>query len=59
MDKKENSFGSRCKKIILFGLTGILLFSAGICTGLLLQPKTDDVQSGYAANPTHEYLPGS
>ena len=59
MDKKENSFGNRCKKIILFGLTGILLFSAGIGTGLLLQPKTDDVQSGYAANPTHEYLTGS
>ena len=59
MDKKENSFGSRCKKIILFGLTGILLFSAGIGTGLRLQPKTDDVKSGYAANPTHEYLTGS
>ena len=59
MDKNAAFFGSRRKKSILYFLTGMLLFSTGIGTGLLLQPKTDDTQSGYAANPTHEYLTGS
>lgn len=59
MDKNAAFFGSRRKKSILYFLAGMLLFSTGIGTGLLLQPKTDDTQSGYAANPAHEYLTGS
>ena len=58
--KKETTLLNRHhKKVILFCLIGIFLFSAGIGVGLLFQPKTDDAPSGYAANPAHEYLTGS
>lgn len=50
---------ARYKKPILFCLVGILLFFAGIGIGLFLKPKTDDIHSGFAANPAHEYLTGS
>lgn len=59
MYKKAAFFVNRHKKIIFVCLIGILLFSAGIGVGFLLQPKAEGAQSGYAANPAHEYLTGS
>lgn len=59
MDKKTAPFGSHRKKAILFCLAAVFLFSAGIGIGLRLQPQKDEIQSGYAANPMHEYLTGS
>ena len=60
MNKEKGvPFLNKYKKIILLCLAGILLFSAGIGAGLLLQPQADGAQSGYAANPSHEYLVGA
>lgn len=59
MDKKSSPFSNHLKKAFGFCMAGILLFCAGVGTGILLQRKPDDVQSGYAANPAHEYLAGS
>lgn len=59
MNKETTLLNRHHKKAILFCFIGIFLFSAGIGVGLLLQPKTYDAQSCYAANPAHEYLTGS
>ena len=57
--EKKAVFDTGCKRIIALCLIGIILFSAGIGTGFLLRPKNNGTQSGYAANPAHEYIAGS
>jgi len=59
MDKNTVLADSRQKRIIIFCLIGILLFTAGIGIGFLIRPRTDGTQSGYAANPAHEYIAGA
>ena len=59
MNKQAATLGRKLKKTIAFSLAGIALFAAGVASGAGLQPKTEAVQSGYAANPAHEYLVGS
>lgn len=59
MDKNTVLADSRQKRIIIFCLIGILLFTAGIGIGFLIRQRTDGTQSGYASNPAHEYIAGA
>lgn len=54
----------KAKKLIALMLAGLILFGAGVGLGMFLRPETPkteegDVQTGYAANPAHEYIAGA